>query len=129
MPIIDRETVVLVISDLEFGGAQRQVVELANNLDPTRFQAYVCVLADYTPLAASLAEPGKRLVVIKRHFKWDISVVFRLAAFLRSKNAAIVHSFLFDADIAARLAGRLAGHTIVIGPSATPTIGQRRGTR
>ena len=47
MPIIDRETVVLVISDLEFGGAQRQVVELANNLDPTRFQAYVCVLADY----------------------------------------------------------------------------------
>ena len=53
--------------------------------------------------------------MIKRHFEWDISVVFRLAAFLRSKNAAIVHSFLFDADIAARLAGRLAGHTIVIG--------------
>ena len=110
-----RETVVLVISDLEFGGAQRQVVELANRLDPTRFQAYVCVLADYTPLAASLAEPGKRLFVIKRHFKWDISVVFRLAAFLRRRNAAVVHSFLFDADIAARLAGRLAGHTIVIG--------------
>jgi len=112
---MDRETVVLVISDLEFGGAQRQVVELANNLDPTRFQTYVCVLADYTPLAAFLDEPGKRLVVIKRHFKWDISVVFRLAAFLRSKNAAIAHSFLFDADIATRLAGRLAGHAIVIG--------------
>ncbi len=109
------ETVVLVISSLEFGGAQRQVVELANHLDRERFDVYVCALADYTPLAASLVEAEKRLVLIRRHFKWDISVVFRLAALLRRKKAAIVHSFLFDADIAARLAGRLAGRTIVIG--------------
>jgi glycosyltransferase involved in cell wall biosynthesis len=109
------KTVVLVISNLEFGGAQRQVVELANHLDHTRFDVYVCALADYTPLAGSLVEAEKRLVIIKKHFKWDISVVFRLAAFLRRRNAAIVHSFLFDADIAARLAGRLAGDTIVIG--------------
>ena len=109
------KTVVLLISDLEFGGAQRQVVELANHLDPERFTAYVCTLADYTPLAPSLVDHQKRLVVIRRHFKWDLSVVLRLAAFLRRKRAAVVHSFLFDADIAARIAGRLAGRTAVIG--------------
>jgi glycosyltransferase involved in cell wall biosynthesis len=107
-------TVVLLISDLEFGGAQRQVVELANHLDPARFNVYVCALADYTPLGDTLVDREKRLVVIPRRFKWDATVPFRLAAFLRGTNAAIVHSYLFDADIAARIAGPLAG-TVVIG--------------
>ncbi len=112
---MDRTTVVLLISDLEFGGAQRQVVELANNLDPGRFAVLVCTLADHTPLASRLVDQEKRLTVIRRRFKWDLSVVFRLAAFLRRENAAVVHSFLFDAEISARIAGRLAGKVAVIG--------------
>jgi glycosyltransferase involved in cell wall biosynthesis len=108
-------TAVLLISDLEFGGAQRQVVELANNLDPGRFAVLVCSLADYTPLASRLVDPDRRLIVIRRRFKWDLSLVFRLAAFLRRQDAAVVHSFLFDAEVAARIAGRLAGRTAVIG--------------
>jgi glycosyltransferase involved in cell wall biosynthesis len=109
------KTVVLAVSDLEFGGAQRQVVELANNLDPARYAVFVCSLADYTPLASRHADHERRLVVIRRRFKWDLTVVARLAAFLRRKNAAVVHSFLFDAEIASRLAGALASRTAVIG--------------
>jgi glycosyltransferase involved in cell wall biosynthesis len=109
------KTVVLAVSDLEFGGAQRQVVELANNLDPARFAVFVCSLADYTPLSSRLVDHDERLVVIRRRFKWDLSVVVRLAAFLRRKRAAVVHSFLFDAEIASRLAGSLSPRTAVIG--------------
>ncbi len=106
--------VLVVISNLEFGGAQRQVVELTNNADPSLLSLHVCSLSDYVPLAEFLDDAGRRLHVIPKRHKYDYSVVGRLEALLRDLQSDIVHSFLFDADIAARLAGRRAG-AIVIG--------------
>ena len=92
-----------VISNFEYGGAQRQVVELANHLDPRRFEAHVCSLSPYTPLATSLRDASSRLHVIPKLAKFDVTVVPRLASLLRRLQIDIVQSYLFDADIAARL--------------------------
>jgi glycosyltransferase involved in cell wall biosynthesis len=105
---------VVVISDLEFGGAQRQVVELANNMDPDQCELYVCSLADYVPLADSLKNREKRFRFILRRSRFDFTVVSRLAKFLREVQADVVHSYLFDATIAARLAGRFARRPVII---------------
>jgi glycosyltransferase involved in cell wall biosynthesis len=104
---------VIVISDLEFGGAQRQVVELVNKLDAQNITVYVCSLSDYVPLSTSL-ERRERLRVIRRKVRFDFTVVFRLALFLRKVKADVVHAFLFDAEIASRLAGRLARTPAII---------------
>jgi glycosyltransferase involved in cell wall biosynthesis len=112
----ERETVVtvLVISDLEFGGAQRQVVELANHLHDQHVTAYVCSLSPYAPLAKHLHR--KELFrVIPRRSRYDVTVVPRLGAFLRQVRADVVHAFLFDAEIASRLAGRLVRRPVTIG--------------
>ena len=108
-----RPVAVVVISDLEFGGAQRQVVELANNMDPARFELHVVVLHDYVPLAGALNNVD-RLHVIERHAKFDFTVVTRLARLLRKLKASVVHGFLFDSEIVSRLAGKMTG-TAVIG--------------
>lgn len=105
---------VVVISDLEFGGAQRQVVELANSMNEHHCRVYVVSLADYVPLADSLRDREERFKFILRRARFDFTVVFRLARFLRQVRADIVHSYLFDATIAARLAGRLARRPVVI---------------
>jgi len=105
---------VLVISDLEFGGAQRQVVELANELEGQGVTVYVCSLSPYVPLAKYLRRRD-RLIVIPRRWRLDATVVFRLARFLRRVRADVVHGFLFDAQIASRLAGRLALNPAVVG--------------
>ena len=110
-----RICVVLVIDDLEYGGAQRQVVELANNLDQDRFDVHVCTLSDYVPLGGQLRDFDGRLHTIVKKNKVDFTVVPRLARLLKFLNADIVHSFLFSADIASRLAGRLARTKLVIG--------------
>lgn len=102
-----RIRVVQVISNLEFGGAQRQVVELTNNMPPDDFDMHVCSLSDYVPLGEQLREPH-RLHVVTKKWKFDATVVPRLATLLRRLKADIVHGYLFDADIAARLAGALA---------------------
>jgi len=110
-----RISVVLIIDDLEYGGAQRQVVETANNLDPEMFDVHVCCLDDYVPLAKTLRDSERRLHVVKKKWKTDFTVVFRLAKLLRRLKADIAHSFLFSADIAVRLAGRLARVPVIIG--------------
>ena len=110
-----RICVVLVIDDLEYGGAQRQVIELANNMDQDRFDVHVCTLSDYVPLGSQLTDSERKLHTVVKKNKVDFTVVPRLARLLKSLNADIVHSYLFSADIAGRLAGRLAGTDLIIG--------------
>jgi len=112
---MEHVSVVLVIDDLEYGGAQRQVVELANNIDAERFDVHVCTLSDYVPLGSQLRDSENRLHTIVKKHKMDFGVALRLAHLLRTLQADIVHSYLFSADIASRLAGRLAGTPVVIG--------------
>src|SRR4029078_6284791 len=71
-------TALLLISDLEFGGAQRQVIELANNMDPARFDIHVCCFSHYVPLASMLRDPESRLHVIPKRHKFDFGVVPKL---------------------------------------------------
>lgn len=108
-------SVVLVIDDLEYGGAQRQVIELANNMDRDRFDAHVCALSDYVPLGEQLQDSQNRLHIIAKKSKFDLTVITRLARLLKSLKADIVHSYLFSADIASRLAGRLARTNLIVG--------------
>lgn len=105
----------LLISNLEYGGAQRQVVALANNLSSAGVEAHVCTLSDYTPLSADLIAGGDHQHVIQKHGKFDWTVVPRLRKLIEHLNIQVVHAFLLDAEIAARLAGRSLEHVAVVG--------------
>jgi glycosyltransferase involved in cell wall biosynthesis len=107
--------VLLVISNLEYGGAQRQVIELANAADPARMEVHLCTLSPYVPLGAQLSNHEQRLHVIAKSFKFDISVVTRLMQLIRRLKIDVVQSYLFDAEIAVRLAGRAARVPLVVG--------------
>jgi glycosyltransferase involved in cell wall biosynthesis len=106
--------VLIVISNLGFGGAERQVVEFVNSADPRQLDLQICSLSAEVPLAAQLHEPA-RLHILPKRGKYDLSVVPRLARLLRVQRIDVVHGFLFDAEIAAALAGRLAGVQAVVG--------------
>src|SRR5690349_14936653 len=110
-----RLTVVQVISNLEYGGAQRQVIELANNMDADQFDVHVCSLSDYVPLVEDLHDAHHRLHVIHKRWKFDVMVVPQLARLLRDLKADVVHGYLFDAEIATRVAGRLARTPLIVG--------------
>jgi len=107
--------VVLLISNLEYGGAQRQVVELANHANSDGDHVHICCLSDYVPLAGGLRHAASCLHVVPKRHKFDVGVVPKLARLLRDLDATIVHAFLFDADVAARLAGVLNRRVAVIG--------------
>lgn len=112
---INRTRLLLVISNLTWGGAERQVIEIANQLDSARFDVHVCILSNHAPLAASLHNADERLHQISKKHKFDFGVVFRLAKLMNQLGTDVVHGFLFDAEISSRLAARLAGVRFVIG--------------
>lgn len=112
---INKIKVMLIISNLEFGGAQRQLVELANNLSRDDFDVMVCSLSQYIPLGSGLDLPDEKVIIIQKKSKYDISVVFRLSKVLRENKVDVLHAFLFDAEIAARIASAMAGVAVMIG--------------
>ncbi len=97
----------IVISNMEFGGAQRQIVEFVNNIDQNVFDIHVCSLSRYTPLAEQFNN-NVQLHVIHKMAKFDFLVVFKLAKLIRKYKFDIIHSYLFDAEIAARLASKMS---------------------
>jgi glycosyltransferase involved in cell wall biosynthesis len=108
-------SVCLLISSLEFGGAERQVVEMVRSFDRQKVKPIVCSLSSQVPLARFL--PGNRedLNIVEKRGKYDFTTVFRVARLLRQQQVDVVHAFLFDAEIVARLAAPIAGVSVVIG--------------
>jgi glycosyltransferase involved in cell wall biosynthesis len=110
----ERVRVMLLISSLEYGGAERQVVELANQLDENRFEVTVCSLSEEVPLAAALRDREARLQIVPRRSRRDWGVILRTAKLMRARQIDLVHAFLFDAEMVARAAARWAGVSAVI---------------
>ena len=114
MSIKDREkpiNVALLISGLSYGGAERQVIELANNLTQTEFSTKVIVLTNHNPMAGHLR---RDLHVLAKKHKFDVGVALKLRKLIVEKQIDLVHSFLFDANIAARIAKKRDGWPKVI---------------
>jgi glycosyltransferase involved in cell wall biosynthesis len=106
---------VLVVDDLGYGGTERQVVELANNLNPDRFSVHVCTLSDHIPLSDKLRNKNHKLHIIRKKNRFDLTVIPRLISLLKTLKPDIVHGYMFSAEIASRLAGRIAGIKCIIG--------------
>lgn len=104
-----------MVSNLEYGGTERQVVELANHLSAHAFAVHVVSLSNYVPLAQHLDPNRATLHILPKAFKYDAGAIVRLARLLTAIRADVVHAFLFDAEIAARLAAKIARVPVVIG--------------
>jgi starch synthase (maltosyl-transferring) len=93
------------------GGAEKALCELATGLGAA-FQPEVACLGGEGPLGAPLRARGVPLHVLGARRKWDLRVLWRLRRLI--KGADIVHSFLFHANMAARLAAIGTGVTAVV---------------
>ena len=96
--------VLFIISELTLGGAQKQVVELARQLVRHGHEATIYTLNREVPRAKELEGSGVVLLVDQKRRKVDPAVLRRLRRYLREWRPDIVHGFLFDGDIYARIA-------------------------
>ena len=96
--------VLFVISDLGFHGAQNQVAELSRELVRRGNDVAIYTLNDDAPRAEGLRAAGVEVIVDQKQRKLDPGVLKRLRDKIRAWRADVVHGFLYDGDIYARIA-------------------------
>ena len=105
--------VMLLTSSLHYGGAERQVVELAKHLDRRRFEPVLCCL-DGTRTLFDLSPSPTPVLMAKRRARFDPIPFLQVAWLLRRRSIDVLHCFLFDAEVVGRLMGRLTNVPAII---------------
>jgi len=96
--------VLFIISDLDLGGAQKQVVEISRELVRHGHGAAIFTLNNVVPRSPDLEGSGVELVVEQKRSKLDARVLGKLRRFIRDWRPDIIHGFLFDGDVYGRIA-------------------------
>lgn len=106
----DRLRVALLIPSLDYGGAERHVVNLVRALAGSGVEPTIIVLNRdaANPLAGPAVAAGAS-VVQPPYARNDPRVLGWLVSRLRSGEIDVAHSFLWRADVTLALAARLAG--------------------
>lgn len=100
--------VAFCITDLDPGGAERALCQLVTRLDRQHWQPQVYCLGPEGTLVTTLQAAEIPVQCFGARTPWDVGIVFRLARELRRFRPRLLQTFLFHANIAGRLAGKLA---------------------
>jgi glycosyltransferase involved in cell wall biosynthesis len=121
-----QKKVVLFIDSLENGGAQRQIVVLANVL---HLRGYRVNLLTYYPgdqLSQFLVSDRIQRTLLPRHSKYDFGYFPRLYRYLRNERPDCVISYLSTPNFWARLAGHAARVPRIITSERNISLARRR---
>lgn len=106
--------ILYLITELDTGGAENMLFELASRVDRKKYSVSVCCLAGRGEIGQKLENAGIRVIYLGMRGKWDFPALFRLVKILGREKPRILHTFLFHANFMGRIAGRLAGVPAVI---------------
>ena len=96
--------ILYVISNLAFGGAEKQLVELARQLAGSGHEVAIYTLNRDVPRRPELAGSAVTLIVDQKRAKLDPAVLWRLRKTIGRWRPDIIHGFLFDGDFYSRVA-------------------------
>ena len=113
--------IAFVITELEFGGAERCLANLVTGLDRSRFDPIVCALKPRPLAGEDLLVQQIEAANIPVHFlnlRSPANFIFgvrKLKALLRQHGAAVVQTFLFHANVLGAFAAKSAGVARIFG--------------
>ena len=99
----------MVITELDVGGAEKAFVRIAVGLKALGWQVNVISLRNAGPLATLLEAENIEVTALEAGGLFDVRAIFRLRRELRRKPADVLLTFLHQANLVGRIAGRLAG--------------------
>jgi len=116
---MQRINLLYVITKLELGGAQKQLLSLINKLDKTKFKPFLLtakaglLLPEAISITGLTVKKSKWLIRPIDPFK-DILALIEIHRFIRKNNIEVVHTHSSKAGILGRLAARLAKIKIIL---------------
>ncbi|HET8945488.1 MAG TPA: glycosyltransferase, partial [Candidatus Polarisedimenticolia bacterium] len=99
---------------LGVGGAERLLLLSAPRLRALGFDVRIGALKSGGALSDAFERAGVPVVDFAARHRRDLGSLLRLARYLKAERIDLLHAHLFYANVAARLAGRLAGVPVVL---------------
>ncbi len=99
----------MVITELDVGGAEKAFVRIAIGLKNRGWQVSVVSLRNAGPLATLLEAEDIEVTALETGGLLDVRTIFRLRRVLQKSPADVLLTFLHQANLVGRIAGRLAG--------------------
>ena len=110
-----RINVLYLVTELDVGGAERNLYQLVGRLPSERYRPVVAALAGGGEVGTWLGDAGVPVFDLGIRSIGDLlRGLLRLVKLLKGENVTILHSFLFHANVLGRFAGRLAGVRVVV---------------
>jgi len=111
--------ILYVITKLELGGAQKQLLSLVQGINKERFSPYIITACDGLLIDAARNIPGLELIrcrFLERNIQpiKDILALFFIYCFIKKNSIDIVHTHSSKAGILGRLAARAARTKVII---------------
>ena len=114
--------IVHLVTSLEVGGAQHNMLLGLPNLDPSRYKHILISIMDRMQMKHQFQQAGIEVHSLGLSKKTDIAVALRLRSLLNTIRPDILHTYLIHGNVIGRIVGRLAGVPTIIGSELT--IGQ-----
>src|SRR5713101_8338655 len=122
-----RVKLVFLIRNLGIGGAERQLVALATNLDRNKFDVTVLTLYGGGEFLEDLARAGVRAVSLGKKGRWDLSTItLQLVRVLRQLKPDILHSELTAQNLLAVMAKAMLPGTRIVWGVRSSNLDDRR---
>ena len=99
---------------LGLGGAERLLLLSAPRLRALGFDVRIGTFKTGGALSESFGRAGVPVVDFGARHRRDLGALLRLVRYLRAERIEVLHAHLFYANVAARLAGRLAAVPVVL---------------
>jgi len=106
--------VLVLIGQLGYGGAERQVHELCARLDRASFDPTVVTFEKGGHYQRALEDAGVRVIVVPKAGWREPASLARLVSILTRHRIDLIHGFLFPANWRAVVAARFAGVRAVV---------------
>ncbi len=106
--------IIYIIPALDFGGAERIIVDIIKNLNQEKFIVKIICMKRSGFWGIELKNYGISLILLGQKNGTSLTSLIRLIKILKQENPDIVHTHLFGADFYGSIAARLAGIKYVV---------------
>ena len=97
-----------------YGGLERKVIQLLNNLDRDRFNIYLASLTPYEKEENGFLQKDIKVFSLNKIPGIDFKIIFKLSQILKQYKIDIIHSHNWATLFYAALAAKLAGTKVII---------------
>ncbi len=106
--------ILFCITELDPGGAERAFVQLVTRLDRTEWNPRVVCLSGEGELVEQLRQNGIDVVCLHASRRRPLAALKKLRREMRQFRPRLVQSYLFHANLLARIAARMAGVPVMV---------------